>query len=213
MSHICYEGRCASNPKQQIFSSIRALRQHQYKSHEDTPEEETSLGNARMLKRKRDAEEEEERKRQRLEAQLALEMASREPEPPLVWLMDHFQKTKLLFTLHRSRCWNVLLTLDFHVRRELGGFPHVSETRYRHQRHQSTSAFLKEKRLKHHSPLLPILRHNLKTSHTPQEPILLGYLENTPSFPPTTRAIRTLSQTFLQRQFLSSPSPLDPVLQ
>ena len=81
MSHICYEGGCASNPKQRTFASNRALRQHQFKCHEDTPEEETSLGNARTSKRKRDAEDEEERKRQRLEAQLALEMASREPEP------------------------------------------------------------------------------------------------------------------------------------
>ena len=54
----------------------------------DTPEEETSLGNARTLKRRRDAEDEEEHKRQRLEAQLALEAASREPEPEPVKSTD-----------------------------------------------------------------------------------------------------------------------------
>ena len=79
MSHVCYEGGCAEKPR--VFSSSRALRQHEYRSHQDTPEEEMSLGNARTLKRKRDAQDEEERERQRIEAQLALEAANREPEP------------------------------------------------------------------------------------------------------------------------------------
>ena len=90
MSHICYEGGCASGPKRHMFSSIRGLRQHQYKCHQDTPEEEMSLGNARTLKRKRDAEDEEERKRQQLEAQLAFEAANREPEPQPVWPTNRF---------------------------------------------------------------------------------------------------------------------------
>lgn len=84
MSHTCYEGACASNPKQHRFPTIRGLRTHQNRSHRGDPEEETSLGNARALKRKRDAEMEEVRKRQCLEAQLALEAANREPEPRLV---------------------------------------------------------------------------------------------------------------------------------
>lgn len=81
MPHTCREGDCASDPKKNTFSSARGLRTHQYRSHRDDPEEETSLGNARTLKRKRDAEDNEARKVQRLEAQLALEAASREPEP------------------------------------------------------------------------------------------------------------------------------------
>ena len=89
MSHVCYEGGCATNPKRHPFASTRALRQHQYKCHDDIPEEETSLGNARTSKRKRDAEDEEERKRRCLEAQLALEIASHEPEPQPVRSTDH----------------------------------------------------------------------------------------------------------------------------
>lgn len=81
MSHVCIEGDCAAGSKQRTFSSVRGLRTHQNLCHSDAPEEETSLGNARALKRKRDAEEEEERKRRHLEAQLAFEAASREPEP------------------------------------------------------------------------------------------------------------------------------------
>lgn len=81
MSHVCYEGDCASDPKRHTFSSIRGLRTHESRCHQDAPEEETSLGNARALKRKRDAEDEEVRKRRLLEAQLALEAANREPEP------------------------------------------------------------------------------------------------------------------------------------
>ena len=64
-----------------MFSSSLALRQHEYRSHQDTPEEEMSLGNARTLKRKRDAQDEEERERRRIEAQLTLEAANCEPEP------------------------------------------------------------------------------------------------------------------------------------
>lgn len=88
MAHVCYEGDCASTPKQHAFSSVRGLRTHQYRCHQDDLEEQTSLGNARTLKRKRDAEEEEARKVQHLEAQLALEAASREPEPLPVGLTE-----------------------------------------------------------------------------------------------------------------------------
>jgi len=90
MSHICYEGVCASGPKQCSFSSVRALRTHQHRCHQDAPEEETSLGNARALKRKRDAEDEEARKRERLEVQMALEAANRESEPQPVRSTEHF---------------------------------------------------------------------------------------------------------------------------
>ena len=79
MSHICYEGGCAK--KSHVFSSSCVLCQHEYRSHQDTPEEEMSLGNIRMLKCKCDAQDEEERERWRIEAQLALEAANREPEP------------------------------------------------------------------------------------------------------------------------------------
>ena len=95
MSHICCEGDCASDPKQHAFSSIRGLRQHQYRCHQETPEEGTSLGEARSLKRKRDAEDEEERYRQHLEAQLALEAASCVPEPQPVRLTDCSHKQEL----------------------------------------------------------------------------------------------------------------------
>ena len=79
MSHVCYEGGCAKKPR--VFSSSRVLCQHEYRSHQDTPEEEMSLGNARMLKRKHDAQDEEERERQCIEAQLVLEAANHELEP------------------------------------------------------------------------------------------------------------------------------------
>ena len=216
MSHICYEGGCTSNPKQHPFSSTRALRQHQHKCHEDTPEEETSLGNARTSKRKHDAEEEEERKRQRLEAQLASEMASREPEPQLVRPTDHLPENQALLTSSRSCCWSTPLMPDFNVQHELGAFPHVSGTHCRHRWSRSmlankikTDGFQKGKRSKHDNPLPPIPHQNLKTSRTPQKPTLLDYSESTPSFPPTTHATQTLFRTFLSRRFLPNPSRLD----
>lgn len=99
MSHVCYEGGCASNQKRHTFSSVRALRTHQYRCHQDALEDEMSLGNARALKRKHDAEDEETHKRQRLEAQMALEAANCEPEPQPVWLIDPpFRKQD--FSLH-----------------------------------------------------------------------------------------------------------------
>jgi hypothetical protein len=81
MPHVCCEGDCASNPKQRTFLSARGLRTHQYRCHQEDPEEETSLGNARTLKRKRDADDEEARMVRRLEVQLAFEAANCEPEP------------------------------------------------------------------------------------------------------------------------------------
>lgn len=83
MSHFCYEGTCATaRPDQQTFRSVRALRTHHNRCHNDILEGETSLGEARRLKRTHDAED-EARKRQRLEleAQVALEAENRELEP------------------------------------------------------------------------------------------------------------------------------------
>ena len=81
MSHTCYEGDCASSQNQPTFPTTRGLRTHQNRCHSKIAEEETSLGNARALKRKRDAED-EARKRQHLEleALLALEATNRELE-------------------------------------------------------------------------------------------------------------------------------------
>ena len=60
MSHVCYEGTCVSSQKRKAFSTIHGLRTHYEKAHPDTPEEETSLGSSRLLKRKHDAEDEED---------------------------------------------------------------------------------------------------------------------------------------------------------
>ena len=78
MSHTCCEGECASTGSQ--FSSLCSLHQHHNKKHSNTVEEESSLGKARISKRKRDAEDEEERERQQLQVQLELEAKSRGPE-------------------------------------------------------------------------------------------------------------------------------------
>lgn len=98
MSHLCYEGNCVTGSKPREFSSIRGFRQHQYKCHQDTPEEETSLGNSRLLKRKRDAWDEEERQNQNIQAQLALEAANRQPEPRPVKSMNCARGTETYLT-------------------------------------------------------------------------------------------------------------------
>ena len=97
MSHVCYEGACASGRRRKAFSTIRGLRTHYEKAHQDTPEEETSLGSSRSLKRKRDAEDEEDRRRQDLEAQMAIEAANREPELRPVSLVYKLQGRKLTY--------------------------------------------------------------------------------------------------------------------
>ncbi|KAF9786095.1 hypothetical protein BJ322DRAFT_1020212 [Thelephora terrestris] len=98
MSHVCYEGSCASGP-QRLFSSSRGLHQHQKKIHKDIPEQETSLGASRSLKRKRDEEEEELRRCQDVEARRlaleALEAMNHEPELPPVPLLDRAVDTGL----------------------------------------------------------------------------------------------------------------------
>lgn len=217
MSHICYEGGCASNPKRHTFSSTHALCQPQNKCHEDTPEEETSLGNARLLKRKRDAEDEEQRKRQQLDAQLALEMANRELEPPPVWSTDHLPEERAFAYIF----WQVPLlerTIDTGLQRstELGGFLRASETHSQPRPCPSTSAIKikinhlwKEGRLKHASLLLLILLPNLKTSRTPRKPTLLDYSKSIPLFLPTTRATQTRLETFPLQRLLPSLNPLD----
>ena len=97
MSHVCYEGACASGRRRKAFSTIRGLHTHYEKAHQDTPEEETSLGSSRSLKRKRDAEDEEDRRRQDLEAQMAIEAANREPELQPVSLVYKLQGRKLTY--------------------------------------------------------------------------------------------------------------------
>ena len=89
MSHICYEGDCASSQQQPAFPTTRGLRTHQNRCHSKIAEDETSLGNSRALKHKHDAED-NARKRQRLEleALLALEAANRELEPRPVCVDD-----------------------------------------------------------------------------------------------------------------------------
>lgn len=213
--HVCYEGACASGPKRREFSSSRALRQHENRCHQDTPEEETSLGSARSLKRKRDAEDKEEQERQRLKAQLTFEAATRVPDPPVVWLTAFaFQKAKGFLTmLSRSHCSSAPLTLDFNVRRKLGDFLRASGTPYRHRQRQSTSTGNIARKLKYHNPFLTSVR-NLKTSqvpqtpHTPRTPTRLGYSENIPLSPPTTHATLMLLRTFPQLPFPPSHSLL-----
>ena len=101
MSHVCYEGACASNQKHKAFLTIRGLRTHYEKAHPDTPEEETSLGSSRSLKRKRDAEDEEDRRRrQDLEAQMACEaIMNREPELRPVSLIYRLQGRRLTYII------------------------------------------------------------------------------------------------------------------
>ena len=101
MSHVCYEGACASNQKRKAFSTIRGLRTHYEKAHPDTPEEETSLGSSRSLKRKRNAEDEEDRRRrQDLEAQMACEaIMNREPELRPVSLIYRLQGRRLTYII------------------------------------------------------------------------------------------------------------------
>ena len=117
MSHVCYEGSCASGPKS--FSTARGLRIHQYRSHSGDAEDETTLGNARALKRQRDAED-EVRKRQRLEleAQLALEAANCELEPQPVRFITYLLKMWVIFhsldTIVRAdrRHWFAMLSQE-----------------------------------------------------------------------------------------------------
>lgn len=78
MPHICREGECATSGP--VFPTIRGFRQHQNKKHSNTIEEESSLGKARVSKRKRDAKEEEEHEQQRLQVQLTLEAENRNLE-------------------------------------------------------------------------------------------------------------------------------------
>jgi hypothetical protein len=137
MVHICYEGDCANAPVPQAFSSIRGFRTHLLKRHRDTPEAQTSLGNSRMLKRKRDEEDEEDRRRQELEAQLALEAANREPEIPPVRSMDSTYRNEAKLTLSRSHFLNARLILGFNVPHEFGAFLSVSVTPCQCRRHQS----------------------------------------------------------------------------
>ena len=101
ISHVCYEGACASNQKRKAFSTIRGLRTHYEKAHPDTPEEETSLGSSRSLKRKRDAEDKEDRRRrQDLEAQMACEaIMNREPELRPVSLIYRLQGRRLTYII------------------------------------------------------------------------------------------------------------------
>jgi hypothetical protein len=132
MSHVCYEGSCASGTKQRNFSSIRGLRQHQYRCHQDTPEEDMSLGNSRSLKRKRDTEDKEEQQKRNLEAQVALEAASREPELQPVRSTDCVNGTGSGLTSFRFHCLNAPLTLGFSVRRDTGSSLLASGTPYHH---------------------------------------------------------------------------------
>jgi len=76
----CFEGDCASQLNPRLYRNQQSLRQHQYKKHADTKEEDTSLGRALTLKRAHDADVEEMRKRQLLEAEMA--HRTPEPEPP-----------------------------------------------------------------------------------------------------------------------------------
>ena len=130
MSHICYEGACAPDPRK--FPTVRGLRMHQNRCHSQITEEEKSLGNARALKRQCDAED-EARKRQCLEheAQLVAEAAARELEPQPVHDNTSIKDVNLTF----SRChyWNVPSILNFNARQEAGAFPRAFGTPCQHQ--------------------------------------------------------------------------------
>jgi len=76
----CTEGDCASQPNPRVYPSQQSLRQHQYKKHANTREEDTLLGQALAIKRAHDVEVEETRKRRLLEAEMA--RRTPEPEPP-----------------------------------------------------------------------------------------------------------------------------------
>lgn len=68
----CFEGDCASKPNARVYRNQQSLRQHQYKKHTDTKEEDTAIGRALALKRAHDADVQEgARKRQLLEAEMA----------------------------------------------------------------------------------------------------------------------------------------------
>jgi hypothetical protein len=76
----CTYGDCADQPNPRLYRNQQSLRQHQYKKHGDTKEEDTLLGRALTVKRAHDADVEEARKRQLLEAEIA--HRTPEPEPP-----------------------------------------------------------------------------------------------------------------------------------
>ena len=211
-SHVCYEGNCASGPRR-VFSSIRGLRQHLEKSHQNTPEDETSLGSSRSLKRKRDEEELEEQQRRDLEARLAWEAASREPEPQPVRLLERAHcKICVDLITSRSRCSTVQSILDFNVRRESGGFLCVFVTLCLSQRRPShvpwnivespNDRYLPSQT----RPTSP--KEELWTVHAPsQRPIPSGYSGSILLFPPTTHATRTFLPTLIHPWLL--PNPLD----
>jgi hypothetical protein len=76
----CFEGSCADELSPREYRNQQSLRQHQYKKHTDTKEEDTSMGRALTLKRVHEAEVEEVRKRRLLEEEMA--RRTPEPEPP-----------------------------------------------------------------------------------------------------------------------------------
>jgi hypothetical protein len=76
----CLEGDCPTQPNPRFYQNQQSLRQHQYKKHTNTKEEDTSLGRALTLKRAHDADVEAAQKRQLLEAEMACRTP--EPEPP-----------------------------------------------------------------------------------------------------------------------------------
>jgi hypothetical protein len=78
--YLCFEGDCTSQPNPKEYRNQQSLRQHQYKKHSDTKEEDTSLGRAFAVKRAHDADVEEARKRRLLDAEIA--RRTPEPEPP-----------------------------------------------------------------------------------------------------------------------------------
>lgn len=106
--YLCFEGDCANKPDRKSWTTQARLRQHQYKMHAGTREEETSMGRVLNLKREHDADVEEMRKRQLLEAEMACRTP--EPEPPrpvrsITHPVDILFNTILCQLKHRYLSW------------------------------------------------------------------------------------------------------------
>jgi len=76
----CFDGDCASQPNPRLYRNQQSLRQHQYKKHANTKDEDTLMGRVLALKRAHEADVEEVRKRQLLDEEMA--RRTPEPEPP-----------------------------------------------------------------------------------------------------------------------------------
>ena len=87
LGYRCLEGDCANQLNPRVYRNQQSLRQHEYKKHANTKEEDTSIGRALALKRTHEAEVEEVQKRRLLEEGMA--RRTPEPEPPRLVRSKH----------------------------------------------------------------------------------------------------------------------------